>query len=179
MEIKKINLDNKSDLEFVEKLYIESFPPEERRSVLHMHRLMENEACFHVNVFIDKNETRIGFVNYWVFDTFIYLEHFAIQPEYRSAGHGRKALHSLIKTTTLPLVGEIELPDSSEFAMKRLKFYQRLDFKAWDIPYIQPPYEDGFEPIPMMLITFGDLDLGILYQSVVDQIYTKVYKYKS
>jgi len=175
MIIRKVALDNKSDLEFVEKLYIESFPSNERRPVLEMHHLMEGNDKFNICILTEEDGNRIGFINYWIFDTFIFLEHFAISPEYRSGGYGKKALETLINETVLPLIAEIELPTSSEFAARRLKFYERLNFIAWDFAYEQPPYEDGFDAIPMILLSYRDIDLNEEFENVRNQIYREVY----
>lgn len=178
VSIKKISLENKSDLEFVEKLYIESFPQEERRSVIKMHRLIVDESRFHFNVITDESDIRIGLITYWVFDSFIYVEHFALSSECRNRGYGKEALSALIESVKLPIVVEIELPSSSDFAKKRLGFYERLNFVRWDFSYQQPPYEEGFNPVPMLLLTYGDLDLNIHYDSVRDLLYTQVYDKK-
>jgi len=179
MILRKVSLDNKSDLEFIEKLYIESFPPNERRPVLEMHHLMEENDKFRVFVLIDEGANgRVGLITYWNFNSFIYLEHFAINPESRNGGYGGKAIRALIESTDVSILGEIELPSSSEFAARRLNFYIKYGFKAWDLPYEQPPYEEGFDPIPMLLLTYGDLDLNKDYEFVVNQLYSEVYKWK-
>lgn len=177
MILRKVSLDNKSDLEFVEKLYIESFPPDERRSVLKMHHLIDNKNIFDVFVLIDdESDSRVGFISLWTFGSFIYIEHFAISPEQRGGGYGAQSINTLINSTNLPLLAEIELPSSSEFAARRLNFYKNLGFKSWDIPYEQPPYDDEFEPIPMLLLTYGDLNLFDSSESTINQVYKEVYE---
>jgi len=178
MILKRVFFDNKSDLEFVEKLYIESFPPNERRPVLQMRHLLEENDKFYMFVLVDENNTRIGFINYWTLDSFIYLEHFAINPEQRNGGYGKKSIESLIKSTQLPLLAEIELPTSSDFAARRLNFYKNAGFKVWNIPYEQPPYEEGFDAIPMLLLTYRELDLNVNEEFVINQLYLHVYNKK-
>lgn len=175
MNFRKLHIDNKSDLEFVERLYIESFPPTERRSVAKMHSLIENNDLFEVFVCVE-DDNRIGFISTWTFDSFTYLEHFAISPEFRNGGYGQKVLDLLFDITTLPLVGEIELPDSSEMAQRRSGFYERLGFTIWDFEYLQPPYEDGYEPIPMRLITYRDINMQEKFQQIKRQLYKDVYQ---
>lgn len=177
MILRKVALENKSDLEFVEKLYIESFPANERRSVLKMHHLIDENDKFDVFVLIDQEiDVRVGFITLWTFDSFIYIEHFAINPEQRGGGYGAKSINTLIDKAELPIIAEIELPSSSDFAARRLKFYEKLGFKVWDIPYEQPPYEEGFDPIPMLLLTYRELNLLVFPESVINQIYTEVYE---
>lgn len=177
MILKKITLDNKSDLEFIEKLYIESFPRNERRPILEMHHLLKDESRF--NMFLlETEDSRIGFVTYWKLDSFIFIDHFAISSEQRNGGYGQKAVQELIKQTSLPLIGEIELPTVSELAARRVKFYEKQGFQIWDLPYEQPPYEEGFNAIPMLTITYRDLDFPSNFETVRDTIYSEVYKKK-
>lgn len=178
MILKKVTLDNKSDLEFIEKLYIESFPRNERRPVLEMHHLMKEEDRFNVFLLETKENIRIGFVTYWNLDNFIFIDHFAISSDKRSGGYGQKAIQELIKQTSLPLVGEIELPTVSELAAKRVKFYKKQGFQIWEFPYEQPPYEEGFDPIPMLVITYRDLNFPFNFEVVRNTIYAGVYKKK-
>lgn len=179
MILKEVTFENKSDLEFIEKLYIESFPRNERRPILELHHLMEEESRFSVFLLEEKKEnTRIGFITYWNLETFIFIEHFAISPEQRNGGYGQKAVQELINQTSLPLVGEIELPTISEFAGRRVKFYEKQGFKVWNLPYNQPPYEEGFNPIPMLPITYRDLDFPSNFDVVRNTIYSEVYKKK-
>ena len=178
MNTRKLVLENKSDIEFVEKLYIESFPPNERRSVSKMHNLIEQNELFDVFLLFEDN-LRVGFFSLWTFDSFIYLEHFAILPEYRNGGYGKKSVHLIINETKLPLIGEIELPSASEIASRRLAFYERLGFKIWDISYVQPPYEEGFDPVPMKLISYRDIDLNQKQNEVKTLLYANVYQWEN
>ncbi|MEN9918460.1 MAG: hypothetical protein RL662_896 [Bacteroidota bacterium] len=176
MGIKEVLFTDKSDLAFVEKLYIESFPQNERRPVAEMNLLLQNNAKFKIILFTTHSTAPIGFISYWIFDSFVFLEHFAIDPNCRGTGYGSQVLAHFIKQISLPIVAEIELPSVSDIALKRLQFYTKMNFRIWDIPYEQPAYEECFNPIPMHLITYGDLDLTTHYEYAVNQIYKKVYK---
>ncbi len=176
MVLKKVTLENKSDLEFIEKLYIESFPRNERRPILGMHHLLEDESRFNLFLLETNDNTRIGFITYWDLDTFIFIDHFAISSEQRNGGYGQKAIKELIKQTSLPLIGEIELPTVSELASRRVEFYKKQGFQIWDLPYEQPPYEEGFDPIPMLTITYRNLNFPSNFEVVRHTIYSEVYK---
>lgn len=175
MILRKVSIENKSDLEFVEKLYIESFPANERRSVLELHHVIEDDERFFVYLLVNEEEVRTGFITLWNFDYFFFIEHFAISPEQRNNGSGTKALEALFGITTLPLVGEIELPESSDFAARRFSFYKRNGFDIWDMEYAQPPYVEGFDPIPMNIMTYRDLGFPGNFETVRDIIYKNVY----
>lgn len=176
MILKKVTLDNKSDLEFIEKLYIESFPRYERRPILQMHQLLETEERFNMYLLETEDNTRIGFVTYWMLDTFIFLDHFAISSEQRSGGYGKKAVEKLIQQTDLPLVGEIELTGASDMASRRAKFYEKQGFKIWDLPYEQPPFEEQYDAVPMHMITYRDVGFPANFETIRDTIYSEVYK---
>lgn len=176
MILRRVTINNKSDLEFVEKLYIESFPANERRPVLELHHVMQDDNRFIVYLLVNEDEVRVGFITLWDLDTFLFIEHFAVSPEQRNGGSGTKSLEALFTETTLPLVGEIELPEFSDFAARRYKFYKKNGFDIWDMDYAQPPYIEGFESIPMKILTYRDLGFPANFEAVRDTIYKNVYK---
>ena len=174
MIVKKIDIEDKSDFEFVQRIYVESFPPNERRPLPEFEDLIASEKSFKVNV-IFEDDKQVGFITHWDFDTFIYVEHFAISAEYRNGGYGRKVMESFLAETTLPIVLEVELPND-EIAKRRIAFYERIGFKSWEIAYEQPPYEAKYKPLPMMLMTHGNIDLKESFNLVKNSLYKKVYK---
>lgn len=176
MILRRVTINNKSDLEFVEKLYIESFPANERRPVLELHHIIEDDNRFTVYLLVNEDEVRVGFITLWDFETFLFIEHFAISPEQRNGGSGTKSLKALFTETTLPLVGEIELPESSDFAERRYNFYKKNGFYIWDMEYAQPPYIEGFDSIPMKMLSYRDLGFPANFEMVRDTIYKNVYK---
>ena len=57
-----------------------------------------------------------------------------------------------------PLVLEVELPEKSEEATRRVGFYRRCGLHDMaDFPYYQPPYTYGLPDVPMMLMTSAPL----------------------
>lgn len=175
MIVKKISIENNSDIEFVQRIYVESFPPNERRPLSEFENLITSEESFKINV-IFENDKQVGFITHWEFNTFIYVEHFAISAEYRNGGYGRKVMESFIAETTLPIVLEVELP-SDEISKRRIAFYKRIGFKSWDdIPYEQPPYEAKYKPLPMILMTYGEININDNFEVIKNNLYKKVYK---
>lgn len=174
MHLKKLEISDNKDISFVDNLYIESFPPSERRSVEAMLDLFENNDKFAIDMVI-KDDQRVGFLTYWDLGKFVFAEHFAIAPEARNGGIGGKVMNLFIKEANKPIVLEVELP-TTMFSERRVGFYQRLGFKYWeDIPYQQPSYHKGQNPIPMKLMTIGDIDLSKSFGEVKDAIYSEVY----
>lgn len=64
-------------------IYNYSFPAHEKRTLENQKRSLEEfDNCF-IDVFLDDKEV-VGFMIYWNFDTFTYLEHFAINSSRRN-----------------------------------------------------------------------------------------------
>lgn len=174
MYLKKLNISDKKDISFVEKLYIESFPPSERRSVVAMLALFGERKKFAIDIVI-KNDRHVGFLTYWDLGEFIFAEHFAIAPEARNGGIGAKVMELFIKEAGKPIVLEVELP-TTILSERRIGFYQRLGFKyREDVPYQQPPYLESGKPIPMKLMTIGNIDLSHSFSEIKNIIYNEVY----
>lgn len=175
MILKKINSSNRSDIEFVERVYIESFPSNERRSVLEFQHLILEEGDFTVYLLVE-NDDRVGMLTTWNFDDFIFAEHFAIGAEFRNEGYGKTVMNKFVEEISKPLLIEVEMPDT-EIAARRIGFYERLGFNQWnDIAYAQPPYNEGDLPIPMILMTYGFEGTISDVVTMKDAVVKKVYK---
>lgn len=145
----------------VKELYFGSFPEEERRPWADIERRVdEADPFFNLYVLQHKNEN-IGFVTLWNLPGNIYVEHFAIGAEHRGGGFGADVVKRLIDNEGLksiglpakPLLLEVELPEASDEARRRVGFYTRNGMTALeDVPYFQPPYTDGLPDVPMMLM---------------------------
>ena len=144
-------------IERIVDLYIQSFPDNERRSIVKFKNLFENNNDFHILGFFEDNDEFIGFISYWDFDTFRYAEHFAVVPEKRNGGLGSQCLKYAVETMGLPVVLEVE-PPVDDMAKRRIGFYQRNGFKLWsDLYYLQPAYEKFLEPVELKLMTIGEM----------------------
>lgn len=158
---------------FIENLLKESFPLQERRDSLLQRYYTDNKSHFHCNIIKD-GEIPIGLITYWDFKDFIYIEHFAISPQYRNHGYGTKTLEALKYHTSTPLVLEAEEP-INEQSKRRIEFYQRNGFKLEKHFYLQPPYREGDKWFPLKLMTFGIEDIESLFLFIKTQIYHHVY----
>ena len=72
----------------------------------------------------------VGFITYWDFDSFYYVEHFATNPALRNGGYGKRTLEYLCNYLKHPIVLEVERP-VEEMAKRRISFYQRQGFTLW------------------------------------------------
>lgn len=142
-------------LKSIETLYIDSFPPVERRKFANVEILLEKENVpFHILAATEDGKL-VGFLTYWEFEDFRYIEHFAVDSEMRGKGHGTEILAHFIKECDkTPVVLEVEMPESSADARRRVDFYMRHCFILWRlVKYVQPPYEEGLDSLEMKLMT--------------------------
>lgn len=175
MYLKSLREEDMELLNRVQKTYEESFPPEERREFYLIKDLLSRESLFKLYAFMH-GEDYIGFISTWDFDSFTYVEHFAIDPQARNGGKGAKAMQLLMDTVGKPFVLEVEMP-TDEMSTRRIGFYNRLGFVLQNEEYSQPPYRKGDEWLEMRLMTNGgSLPLG--FDSVRDTIHANVYGIK-
>lgn len=174
IRLQRITTADKALYSFMEQLMIQSFPPEEYRTLDQLRLYTDTKPAFHNNVILD-DDVPIGLFTYWNFDFFCYGEHFAIDPEKRNGGYGRRAIEQLCSNIApRPLVLEVEMPDN-EIARRRIGFYQRQGFTLWNKPYRQPPYKPGDNFLPMRLMAYGEMDADRDYEKVKERIYREVY----
>ena len=159
----------------MENLYIESFPLSERRPVEKMLDLYRGDFPFIISVTVEDDQL-VGFLTYWDLDDFIFAEHFAISPEFRNGGYGRKVMELFKNDMTKPIVLEVELP-ATILSERRIGFYQRLGFKLWEnIQYQQPAYYEHTGTVPMKLMSYGNIDVEKELIEIKGKIYSVVYE---
>lgn len=175
MEIKDITPAN-PHYAFVESLFISAFPESERRPVEKQRFNIENKDMFHCYLFIENNETPIGFITIWKFTDFYYAEHLAVDPALRNGGYGSRVMQTLLRELKKPLILEVETPED-EMSKRRIGFYQRQGFEICDTGYVQPPYRKGGESLPMYLMVANKPQQNMLdLQTIKETIYKEVYE---
>ena len=173
LEIQRINTSDREYYEYMENLLTASFPPEEYRELSELKRYTDTLPRFYNNIILyDKKP--IGLITWWDFDDFYYIEHFAIDPNHRNGGYGRKLMEHVSALLNRPIVLEVELPHE-EMAERRIDFYKRQGFTLWEKEYIQPPYKAGYDGIPMYLMVLGSLDSNRDFDTVGLRIHRDVY----
>jgi len=174
MELRKLNISSNKEIAFVENLYIESFPPSERRPVDKMLELFKGDSPFIISITIEE-DLIVGFLTYWDLGDFTFVEHFSISPELRNEGYGRKVIELFIKEMNKPILLEVELP-TTILSERRIGFYQRLGFKLWkNVQYQQPAYDIEVGAIPMKLMTYGKLNIEMDLAKIREKVYSIVY----
>ena len=154
--MKRIKLKNISDQFFEQawELYRDTFPLKMRRSKDLQARVMKNPK-YNFDVILNDREF-IGFMFWWNFDKYSYIEHFSVSAEHRNKGLGKVVLEDFMLSHDKPIVLEVELPNS-EIDKRRIKFYERIGFKLNDHSYQLPSLQDGKAVLPLLLMTYPDL----------------------
>ena len=156
-------------LKFIERIYTESFPPDERRDFSDVIRLLEENDDFFIVLLSDENKA-VGFISYWEWNDFSYVEHFAVDSSCRGSGYGATAMTELLKRINNPAVLEVD-----DISQRRIRFYERLGFVLCTRPYTQPPYSSEKQPLELYLMSFGKIDLNQVFDTVASRIHQKVY----
>ena len=159
------------DYLFSEKLLVESFPSDEYRSIEEQRTFVKERENFHMNI-IYSSTTPLGIISYWKFDTFTYVEHFAMLHALRNCGYGAAAIKKLIEKEQ-NIVLEVEKP-TDEISRRRIAFYQRCGLTLCEKEYIQPAYRADSNEIPMHLMSCA-VETDKNFEHIKSTIYREVY----
>lgn len=131
-----------------------SFPPCERRDFDEQFSEFQKPQFRSMVLESSENPLRIlGFMNYWELSGLVYLEHFAVAREFRRRGIGGRLMEHLRENHDVPVILEVEPPETSEYAARRIRFYEHLGFFANDFEYYQPPYRADEAPLRLILMS--------------------------
>ena len=161
---------------YVEKLIVASFPSDEYRALDQLRAFTDAPNAF-TNHVVKEDDRMIGLFTSWDFDDFVYVEHFATDPEVRNGGYGKKIMEAFCNQCSKPIVLEVEEPEE-EMAKRRVGFYERLGYKLWGANYEQPPYKEGDHFLPMRIMAYGALECERDYDRVKEMLYKYVYGVK-
>jgi ribosomal protein S18 acetylase RimI-like enzyme len=167
------------DLDFLYRVYTQSFPPAERRS---KEQLLDEIRNPRANVSLimadgicnNSNDGRAGMFIHWDLDNFIYIGHFAVASELRGQKIGEMFLRQFASGLGKPAVLEVEEP-LDEISVRRIAFYERLGFSLFHCDYIQPAYSPDKPTVPLLLMETVGGFLSEHYGDVRDRIYKYVY----
>jgi len=157
-------------------LYALAFPPAERRSWGSLEYELMYEKRFYAYALI-LDDKYVGFINYWIFDQFFYIEHFAVVPYLRGKHIGTEAMQMILSQTKLPVILEVEMPNNTN-SIRRIKFYERLGFTVLSHNYAQPPYENGGFLLPILIMSNNNHFANTHFELIKDTLYDKVYHYE-
>jgi len=168
---------NKQDFDKMYRLMEKSFPPDEYRTYDEQKALLDDPA-YTVYVLYNGSEDIKAFIAVWEFDEFAFIEHLAVQPEYRNCGIGSRVLIELAERLRLggkTVCLEVEPPET-EMAARRIGFYERNGFSLNEYPYMQPPISEGRKAIPLLIMTSDGKADRNMFELIKQTLYTRVYK---
>lgn len=147
--ITRIEKMNNPLYQSVDKLYESAFPYHEKRDERAKQAALANDnyhldAWYHNNIFV-------GFIGYWTFKDYVYIEHLAIDPNLRSQGYGKKVLECFLAQHPQTIL-EID-PLTTEIANRRLRFYQSLGFVENSYSHVHPSYHSEISDHDLLVLS--------------------------
>ena len=165
-------LDNK-DFDKIYSIMEKSFPDDEYRPYDEQKALLERKEY---KIYTWHNDGIIcAFIALWEFHNIVYIEHFAVDPDFRNGGIGSKILNEISALTKKQICLEVE-PPNDEITMRRVEFYKRCGFFLNEYPYVQPAISKGKKEVPLMIMTHGKKISKIKFNDIKFVLYTNVYK---
>ena len=131
-------------------LYSVSFPLFEQRSAAQQMDAFQNER-YKLLAFTE-DDTFLGFISYWEFDTYRYVEHFAVSAAQRGKGYGSAMLRAFLQSTGKIILLEID-PITDSVSEARLRFYKRCGLHENPYPHRHPAYRSEYQPHPLIVLT--------------------------
>ncbi len=167
------NMISEKHFEEMYNILVDSFPSSERRSKAG--HLAEFSIPYFRSLCYGTYEVS-ALMNYWEFDDFIFLEHFAVSKSSRCNGLGTAMMREFsVLAGGKPIILEAEPPKSGELSERRIKFYNRLGFVLNEYEYWQPSLQEGELPVRLMLMSSPNALTNEDFCSVRDTLYKFVY----
>lgn len=154
--MKLLRLKNTSNNFFKQawELYEDTFPIHERRLLKDQFYVLKNDN-YHFDILMNHNQF-IGFILWWEFETYNFIDHFATCTQQRNKGYGKLILDKFIENNKRPTLLEVELPIST-LNERRIKFYERIGFKLNQHHYTAPALQQGQSPYQLLLMSYPDV----------------------
>lgn len=160
------------DIDAARKMYEESFPLEERRD---WNNLVDSSSNGDMDLLIVKEAIdgmTAGLVTVWHLPSADYVEHFAISAALRGCGIGSCVIDEVVHMAgNRAVILEVEPPETTPMAMRRIGFYRSHGFELIDFDYKQPPYGKGLPWVPLKLMSTAPVDV----RNIQDELYRIVY----
>lgn len=152
-----------------------SFPEDERRTKEEQRALLDN-PLYHLYILRDEVSLDVkAFVAVWKLDMVVFVEHLAVNPQFRNGGLGSLILKELMQIYDEKICLEVE-PPIEEMAKRRIGFYERNGFFLNSYDYMQPPISEGRRSIPLLIMTSGSEVTEEEFGKIRDLLYSRVYQ---
>ena len=167
MEIQKkiLSICDRELLSGVWTIYENSFPQSEMRTLSNLRDVMQGEHCkiaaYHVNGDV------IGFIVYWEYSSFVYVEFFAVSNLKRNGGYGSYIIRDFIEDfKSKPIILEID-NICDDISKRRHGFYVREGFLLNDFKHAPTAYNDINDTLNLHIMTYQQL----ISQEQYDEFY--------
>ena len=154
-------------------LFEDSFVPAELRPYQAFVDLFE-QGAFDLYGYEEENQLH-GAMVVWEFETFAYIENFAVSKQLRGRGIGAKMLNDIENMMEKPLVLEVEVP-YDDMSHRRIQFYQRNHFFLNDFGYIQPALRENMPDVQLRLMSYPQKSPTEELEKMKKQIFSEVYQ---
>ena len=163
MEIIRLTATDHPRYTAFRNIYDISFPIYEQRTVEQQQDAF-SDSRYQLDCHIDPvNDLLLGFIAYWRFDSYTYVEHFAIHPNERGKGLGGLILKNLIEQESGRVLLEID-PVTDNVSAARLHFYQLHGFVENPYPHTHPAYRKGYPDHSLVVLSSGETIPDIEYK---------------
>ena len=95
-----------------------------------------------------------SFIAYWEFDSYIYIEHLAVNPELRGNNIGSDTLNKLASLVDKVIILEID-PVKDDVSKKRLAFYEKLGYRVNPYQHFHPAYNKLYPPHELTVLSLN------------------------
>lgn len=155
MKTERITSIDHPDWATLWRIYEASFPAGERRTLEGQKAIFEEPKYF-LELWRNDEGTLIGLTGSWIYERFRYLEHFAVDPELRNGGYGKKILTEWMNRPGPAVLLEID-PLTDEISRRRHGFYQRLGYQDTGLTHSHPSYQDGTGEVPLLIMSYPEI----------------------
>ncbi len=165
--IKEIH-DIKETYLFLQK----AFDPSELRAYEWMKDIYDQKK-FKIYGYINNNQL-LGVITLWEFDDYNYIEHFAVDENYRGEGIGSQMIEDMKELCHKPIVLEVEeiVDDTTR---NRVHFYEKHEFQLSSYLFIQPPLRENVKDVPLIYMSYPTLLDNHMYDKIFAELKNKVY----
>ena len=170
-----LKLYNGGNFDVIYNIMKKSFPNSEIRSKRGQKALLKDERytiyCY------EKEGVFVGILCVWQIQAGVFLEHFAVLPEFRNMGigsHMLKEIVSLDENKERFIFLEAE-PVTDEMTLRRIDFYKRNGFFVNDYEYCQPAFSPNLPAVPLKIMTYGRAVSEGEFNQIKRSIYVEVY----
>ena len=154
-----------------DSVYATSFPIFEQRTAAQQEEAFA-DSRYQLIAYTDDDKEFVGFIGCWKFDTYYYIEHFAIATARRGKGEGSRILGEFIasaKKEGKTVILEID-PPIDAVSISRQHFYEHQGMVINTFDHKHPPYREGFYAHPLRIMSANEKVSDKLYQQFVEDL---------